>query len=342
MIQHTIRFPTSKLLAAGLLGLALAAPIAHADNTLTLYANIDIRQINLAFRDMGRIKDIRVHEGDSVKTGEVLAELDQSRFLDAVRKAENAVAAQKEIVGKLLAGTRPQQIQQARERVAAARAGVRLAEITLKRIRSVARKGYVPPQKLDEAQAKYEQAQANLAAAEAGLNLALQGPQSQDIAAAKYKLASMEAGLALAKRVLSDSKLVAPTDGVVENRVLEPGDIGSPQATALILALNNPVWARAYLPEPELGKVREGMRAWIESDSLPGKRFAGWVGFISPTAQFTPQPVQTPSVRTELSYRVRIYVCNPNGKLRLGMPVTVKIVLGDRTPVPASQQRCAQ
>ncbi len=340
MIKTMIRL--TQLLSAGTLGLALSTSIAQAADALTLYGNIDIRQVNLAFRDMGRINDIRVHEGDPVKAGEVLAELDQTRFLDTVRKAENAVAAQKEIVAKLLAGTRPQKIQQARERVAAAKAGVRLAEITLKRIRSVEKKGYVPPEKLDEAQAKYNQAVANLAAAEAGFNLALEGPRPQDIAAAKYKLASMEAELALAKRVLQDSKLIAPANGVVENRVLEPGDIASPQAPALILALNNPVWARAYLPEPELGKVREGMRAWIESDSFPGKRFAGWVGFISPTAQFTPQPVQTPSVRTTLSYRVRIYACNPEGELRLGMPVTVQIPLNQPQPVPASQQRCAQ
>ncbi|APZ43995.1 efflux RND transporter periplasmic adaptor subunit [Acidihalobacter ferrooxydans] len=342
MLHDTIRFSAPKLLAASALGLVLAAPLAQAADTLTLYGNIDIRQINLAFRDMGRIKNIRVHEGDPVKAGAVLGELDQARFQDTVHKAENAVAAQKEIVAKLLAGTRPQKIQQAREHVTAAKAGVQLAEITLKRIRSVERKGYVPPEKLDEAKAKYDQAVANLAAAEAGLNLALQGPQTQDIAAAKYKLASMEAELALAKRVQTDSRLIAPADGVVENRVLEPGDIASPQAPALILALNNPVWARAYLPEPALGKVREGMRAWIESDSFPGKRFPGWVGFISPTAQFTPQPVQTPSVRTTLSYRVRIYACNPDGKLRLGMPVTVQIPLNQTQPVPASQQRCAQ
>ena len=339
---RSIRFTVPKRLSVCALSLWLAAPFVQAADTLTLYGNIDIRQIDLAFRDMGRIKDIRVHEGDQVKPGEVLAELDQARFQDAVRKAENAVAAQKEIVAKLLAGTRPQQIQQARERVAAARAGVRLAEITLKRIRAVAQKGYVPQEKLDEAKAKYNQAVANLAAAEAGLNLALQGPRPQDIAAAKYKLASMEAELALAKRVLADSRLIAPAAGIVENRVLEPGDIASPQVPALILALDNPVWARAYLPEPDLGKVREGMRAWIESDSFPGKRFPGWVGFISPTAQFTPQPVQTPSVRTTLSYRVRIYACNPDGKLRLGMPVTVQIPLNQTQPVPASQQRCAQ
>lgn len=343
MPRINIRFFSSAIcLACGLIALGLTAPAASAADTLTLYGNIDIRQINLAFRDMGRIQDIRVHEGDTVKRDEVLAQLNPTRFQDNVTKAENAVAAQNQIVAKLLAGTRPQQITQAREHVRAARAGLRLAEISLKRMQIMERKNYVPEQKLDETRAKVDQARANLAAAEAGLKLALEGPRAEDIAAAKFKLASMEAELALAKRVLADSRLIAPADGVVEDRILEPGDIASPQASVLILALNNPVWARAYLPEHDLGKVREGMRAWIESDSFPGKRFAGWVGFISPTAQFTPQPVQTPSVRGELSYRVRVYACNPAGKLRLGMPVTVRISLDAHAQVPSAQQRCAQ
>ncbi|RLA18371.1 MAG: hemolysin D, partial [Gammaproteobacteria bacterium] len=100
-----------------------------------------------------------------------------------------------------------------------------------------------------------------------------------------------------------------------------------PQSAILTLALVDPVWVRAYLPETELGKVAEGFNAEIMSDSYPDKRYQGWVGYISPTAEFTPKNVQTPELRTRLVYSVRIYACNPANELRLGMPVTVKISL---------------
>ena len=88
---------------------------------------------------------------------------------------------------------------------------------------------------------------------------------------------------------------------------------------------------RAYLPEPELGKVALGMRAWIETDSFHGQRFPGWVGFISPVAEFTPKNVETTQLRSQLVYRVRVYACNPDHRLRLGMPATVVIPLLDNS-----------
>ena len=74
------------------------------------------------------------------------------------------------------------------------------------------------------------------------------------------------------------------------------------------------------------------MQAQVTTDSFPGKRYAGWIGFISPTAEFTPKPVETPELRTRLVYQVRVFVKNPAGELRLGMPATVRIQLGRRRP----------
>jgi HlyD family secretion protein len=82
---------------------------------------------------------------------------------------------------------------------------------------------------------------------------------------------------------------------------------------------------RAYVSERDLGKVRVGMAAEVVADSLPDQRFSGWVGFISPVAEFTPKAVQTEELRTSLVYEVRVFVKNPSDELRLGMPATVRL-----------------
>jgi HlyD family secretion protein len=91
------------------------------------------------------------------------------------------------------------------------------------------------------------------------------------------------------------------------------------------MALVEPKWVRGYLPEPQMGRVQEGMPASVISDSYPDRPFAGWVGFISPTAEFTPKSVQTTDLRTQLVYEVRVWVQDPENELRLGTPVTVRI-----------------
>ena len=84
---------------------------------------------------------------------------------------------------------------------------------------------------------------------------------------------------------------------------------------------------RAYVAEPDLGKVRAGMTAFVSVDSFPNQRFEGWVGFISPVAEFTPKSVQTQELRPSLVYEVRIFVNDPSDNLRLGMPATVHLAL---------------
>ena len=111
--------------------------------------------------------------------------------------------------------------------------------------------------------------------------------------------------LKLARRVFADAHLYAPSDGVIQDRILEPGDMADDNTPVYTLALVDPVWARTYVPEKELGKLHPGMSARITTDSHPGESFPGWVGFISPTAEFTPKAVETPELCTSLVYQVR-------------------------------------
>ncbi|HUY82020.1 MAG TPA: efflux RND transporter periplasmic adaptor subunit [Acidobacteriaceae bacterium] len=316
-------------------------PKRNVADSIRLYGNIDIRQVQLSFNDSDRIDKMLVDEGSLVHTGQLLAQLTKQRYSDAVDENQARMAAQQQVVARLLAGSRPEEIAVARAEVAAAqadtaaaKANLTNAELLYHRRETLARQQYISLQLRDDAERSWLAAQAALDgsrkvlnAKEQALRLALIGPRKEDIAAAKATLRADTATLALAEKKLADTRLYAPADGVIQNRILEPGDMASPQTPVFTLALDNPVWARVYLPEPEMGKVTTGMRTWIEADSFPGQRFPGWVGFISPVAEFTPKTVETTQLRSQLVYRVRVYACNPDHRLHLGMPVTVILPL---------------
>ena len=292
-------------------------------NVLHLFGNVDIRQIQLSFHATGRIQRILVEEGQKVEAGELLAELDPVRYEAAAEQAKAQVAAQREVLSRLLAGSRPEEIQEARARVKAAEAALRDAEPTHRRTKILAQSQYVSQQQLDNTEASLNTARANLDGAQQTLTLAIKGPRQEDIEVARAQLKAYEAALRKAEEELSDTRLYAPEHAVVQDRILEPGDMASPQTPVFTLALSNPLWVRAYVSEPDLGKIALGMHAEVKTDSFPNKVYQAWIGFISPTAEFTPKQVETTELRSKLVYRLRVYVCNPQNELRLGMPADV-------------------
>ncbi len=306
-------------------------------NRLLLYGNIDVRLVNLAFDAEGRIAEMSATEGSKVKKSGILARLD-TRRLELERNAAQAdMATQQEQVKELEAGTRPEEIHKLEAELEAARARATNAERNYRRIRDLETKKLASPQQLDDARTAAEAAAADARAVDAALALARAGPRQENIAAAKAALVALEAKLGLAERNLEEASLHAPCDGIIQSRILEPGDMASPQRPVYTLALTEPLWARVYVSEPTLGKVRPGMPAAVTSDSFPGKDYPGWVGYISPSAEFTPKSVQTEETRVDLVYQARVFVCNPQGELRLGMPVTVRLDLDTQ---PQAQPAC--
>ena len=294
---------------------------------LRIYGNIDIRKADLAFNEQERIAQVLVEEGDRVTAGQVLARLQTNRLEAQIREIQAQIAARQEVVKRLEAGTRPQEIEQARAEMAAARARVKNTMKNYERVRKTSGTGATSQQALDNALALLDVDQAQLKVKEKALNLALEGTRKEDIAAAKNRLKALKASLSLLQIRLSDMTLTSPAKGVIQNRILEPGEMASPNRPVFTLALTDPKWVRAYMPEPYLGRINLGMKAKILSDSFPGQTFEGWVGFISPVAEFTPKTVETEDLRTKLVYEVRVFVHDSKDSLRLGMPITVIVDL---------------
>lgn len=299
---------------------------------LQLYGNVDIREAQLAFNGNEHIAEILIQEGDRVSKGQLLARL-HTELLDAqLAEAEAILRAQAQTVAKLDAGSRPQEIRRGQAELEAARARAKSSRDSYKRMAQLMEKKLASPEDVENAQSLADAAEARREAAQQTLALLQAGPRKEDIAEARAQLAAREARRTLIRQHLKNTELYAPADGIIRNRILEPGDMASPQTPVLALAFIDPVWVRAYLPEPALGQVALGTKALIYTDSYPDKAYEGWVGYLSPSAEFTPKNVQTQELRTRLVYSVRIYACNPQGELRLGMPVTVTIRLGQKLP----------
>jgi len=325
-MKRTI-FAVLLIVAAGAAGYAWWQQERNGRNgELTLYGNLDLRQVQLSFNNSERIAEVLAQEGDRVRQGQLLARLDTRRLDPQVAQAEAQAAAQRQVVRRLRAGSRPEEIAQARANVESAGADFANARQQLERIWrafEVSAGRAVRQQDVDDAKTAVQVAEAKLAVNEKALDLAIAGPRKEDIAEAEARLRANEAQLALLRQQLVDAELRAPLDAVVRTRILEPGEMASPQRPVFSLALTDPKWVRAYVSEPDLGKIHEGMAAAVAVDSFPERRFEGWVGFISPVAEFTPKTVQTEELRPSLVYEVRVFVKDPSDELRLGMPATV-------------------
>jgi HlyD family secretion protein len=315
------------LLALAVIGAAWWLTHRHAASSeIVLYGNVDLREVDLAFNDSQRIAGVLVREGDKVRKGQVLARLDTSRLEPQLAQARAQAAAQRAVVDRMHHGNRPEEVAQARANLTLAQADARQAHDSYRRLDAVLSSSSgraVSRQEVDDAKAQADVADAKFAVSRKALQLSLLGPRAEDVAQAEAMLDGEQAQVALLEQELADAQLRAPLNAVVRSRIAEPGDMASPQKAALTLAITDPKWVRAYVSESDLGRVGPGMRAAVAVDSFPGTRFEGWVGFISPEAEFTPKTVQTQELRSSLVYEIRVFVKDPSDRLRLGMPATV-------------------
>ena len=294
-------------------------------NSITLYGNVDIRQVELGFRVPGRLKSMRFEEGETVNTGAVMAELDVRSFDDQLHAAAAQVSANEANLKKLVAGSRPAEIARAKAALDEVTAGQQNARTQLERAEKLVAANAIPRANYDTALAASREADARVASANQSLSLFVKGSRAEDIAGARAMLAVAQANVASAQTAIDDARLVAPSDGVVISRVKEPGAIVSPNDTVYVVSLTRSVWVRAYVSETQLGMLHPGIQVGVTSDAAPSRSLRGHVGFISPTAEFTPKSVETPELRTDLVYRLRIIVDDIDAGLRQGMPVTVHI-----------------
>lgn len=296
---------------------------AH-DTAPKIYGNVEIREVELGFRVGGRIAQVLVDEGDTVVPGQELARLDGQPIRDRLAGAEAKVAGAAAMVSKDAAGNRPQEVRAAQSAVVDAEA--RLSEVRRlnQRRAALSERGFIAKAELQDSQSALTAALAQVEAARAALSLSQAGTRTEDRTATRAEAAQRVAERRAIQTDLSDAVLKAPSAGQVLTRVREAGAIVQPGEIVYTVALTQPVRVRAYVAEPDLPRVRPGMRVTVHVDGS-AKPWPATIGYISPVAEFTPRTVQTEDQRADLVYRLRLTVDDPKNELRQGQPVTVTL-----------------
>ncbi|HDN2511757.1 MULTISPECIES: secretion protein HlyD [Providencia] len=296
---------------------------SQQDKTLTLYGNVDVRTVNLSFRVPGKLVSLTVDEGARIAIGDKLGQLDDAPYINALNKAKGVRESAKAQLMLKESGYRTQEIAQVEAEVAQRQAAWQYADNFYKRQQGLAASRVISANDLDNAKNNRNQAFAALQAAQDKLNQYQSGFRQEEIAAARGEWLQAEAAVAQAELDLQDTVLIAPSNGTILTRAIEPGTNVGAGNSIFSVTLTHPVWVRAYISEPHLGNAVPGSQVTLYTDSRPNQPYHGTIGFVSPTAEFTPKSVQTPDLRTDLVYRLRIIVDDADDALRQGMPVTI-------------------
>ncbi len=249
-------------------------------NNLTLFGNIEIRQVDLSFQVAGKVEKLFKEEGDTVKANELIALIDSRDYEANYNKATANVA---------------QTLAMKNE-----------AESKFERQAPLIDDNTISKQDYDTLS------------------------NTKDRTKADYEAAV--ANKTLAKNQLEYTKLYAPEDGIIMIRIQEPGATVAKGQPIYTMAKTKPVWVRAYVNETDLGNIKYGQGVKVYTDTTnpaTGKKreYKGQIGYISPVAEFTPKTVQSTDTRTNLVYRIRVYINDVDEYLRQGMPVTIDVNL---------------
>lgn len=299
--------------------------LALAHEPLRLYGNVDIRGVDLAFRVAGRVTEVLKDEGDPVKSGDVLARLDLGPYEQALAQAKASLASSEAQAKLKKAGYRAEELEQARATLVQNKVTEDNARKIYDRLAGLVKQKSVSEQEYENAEATLNESTQRVRLADANLKLLEAGYRAEEVETAEAAVAQAKAVVASSEIQLADTVLAAPSDGILVTRAVEPGTIVQPGTTVVSLSLEDPVWVRAYVAEADLGRFPSGSRVELFTDGKPDHAYHGTVGFVSPTAEFTPKSVETKELRTSLVYRLRIVVADSDGSLRQGMPVTIAL-----------------
>jgi HlyD family secretion protein len=361
-----------------------------ATDRIAISGNIELTQINLAFKIPGKLADLPLEEGVEIAKGSVVARLDaqqleQQRMRDqaglvlaetqfiqqrtGIEYQKASLAADLELrratlrqaetrLEQLLAGSRRQEIEQARAAVEEIRTQNTQARSDWERAQILYRNDDISTSQFDQFRTRSDSSAAALRQAEERLALVVEGPRKEDIEGARAQVAQARAAVALSEAArielkrreqeldsrraqieqaraqlhiteaqLADAAIAAPINGVVLLKSSEVGEILAAGTTVATIGEMDKPWLRGYIIEKDLGRVKLGFRVKVTTDSYPGRAYWGRISFISSQAEFTPKQIQTAEERVKLVYRIKVEIENPQHELKLNMPADAEIQL---------------
>jgi HlyD family secretion protein len=291
-----------------------------SESPLVVSGNLEAVDAQLGFKISGRVVERLVSEGDAVRKGQLIARLEDLELQQQlnVRKAELGVAVA--ALDELLAGTRPEEIAAAQAVLRSAEAERDRARLDFTRAKELSARNALANRDFELAEASLKVAEAHCAQLGEQLRLLQEGPRKETIRQARARAAQARAAVDLARTQVENCRLLAPMDGRVLSHSIEPGEFVSPGTPVVTVSDTVHLWVRAYVSQTELSRLRLGQKAEVRTDAAGAPKREGVLGFVSSEAEFTPKTVQTQKERVKLVYRVKVYVDNPDGALKPGMP----------------------
>ena len=261
---------------------------------------IEATSVVVSAETSGRLEALFVGEGDAVATGTTLGVIDSTTIklqLDrAHAQRESAVSA----------------IEIARIAIEQAAHDAELSRKEFDRVASLIGKGSANQQQYDQTENRYKQSEL----ARRFAQVTCQASQTD--------LARIDAEIALLQRQLEDCYPTAPVSGIVIDKLTEPGELLAPGKPIVEIAKIDTVWVKIYLPAHNLPAVRIGGAAAVDLEDGKTAPLQGKIVWIADEAEFTPKNVQTAEARADLVYAVKVNISNPQGVLKIGMPVMVR------------------
>lgn len=325
----------SAFACAALVAASLAMPGCNrdaADDRLRLNGRIEAPLVDIAPRIQGRVLEVLAREGDRVKAGDVLVRLDLAETALAPERDAQAVSAAEARVQDLASGSRSAEVAAAEAERRDRQAALSLAKEELARQQLLRSRKVGTQRDLDRAVSDVSRAEAAVDAATQRLRLVEQGFRQWQTRQAQAELGRARRVKEQSDIVVREAELRAPSDAVVLHRLVEPGALLGPGQAALTLGLESRLYVRTFIPEPQLGRVRQGQAVQVSTDAYPDRTFSARVTEISPTAEFTPKAVETREERVNLVFAAKVDLdAGWNAPLVPGQPAEVLVAPG---PVP--------
>jgi len=303
----------------------------NSKEELYFSGTLEATDSQLAFQVRGIVTAVHASEGQAVKAGDLLAELDRSEVEAALAQADaNLETARKNLARieatlRMLRETLPADVDRARAGVDSAAAVFEEAKRNLERYEALFRKKVVSQKERDAVRLNFDTARARLVEAKAVLRQAESGLKKLDATEEERKVAGAQVNALDAARKLAEiqkghTDLTAPFDGIVTSRNTEPGEVVTPGQEVLTLADLSRVDLKIYVGETDIGNVHPGQPVDVRIDTFPDRVYGGTVSYISPEGEFTPKIIQTHKERVKLVYLVKISIPNERLELKTGMP----------------------
>ncbi|RTL29405.1 MAG: HlyD family efflux transporter periplasmic adaptor subunit [Burkholderiales bacterium] len=345
------RLPRPVLVWSGIAGAALLAflawnqlkPQGLPPGIASGNGRIEATDIDVATRSAGRLKEVRVKEGDDVQAGQVLALMDTATLQADLQRAQAQLrqAQDAKTTAAAVLAQREQAVQTALAMVTQRQAEVNLAGKQLQRTQDLVDKGFVSPQKLDEAQAQVATAKAGLSAAQSQVAEARTGVTAtrSQLVETDSVIATAQAALARVQADIDDSALRAPRAGRVQVLAAQAGEVLASGGRVVSLVDVGDVYMTFFLPETAAGRIALGTEARLVLDAAPQYVIPARVSFVASVAQFTPKTVETTAERQKLVFKVRAQIDRSlleryRQQVKTGMPGMAYVRIQPDAPWP--------